>query len=105
MPDNIEEHITTCNETCITVWTQAHVDGDITVTLSNHITDADKTGLHHVFAGTIACPNKRLDVTTSENENILSLPMIGAESASVNIWVDDLKNPETLLIEGTALTT
>ena len=98
VPEYIDNVLVAANEKCISVGTQADVDGDVTIRLSSQIDDSDKKSCKQVFDGLISTPGKKLAVSTSADEAILQVDVKG-EKTQVFIWVDDSDFPGLVLIE------
>jgi len=81
--------------TCISIGTQADVDGDVEVSLeAAAVAPAD---LQQVFLGVIATPSGKLAVVTSHFQRVLEVD-IPSDAAEVSIWADDLRNPARVVI-------
>ena len=98
VPEYIDNVLVAANEKCISVGTQADVDGDVTIRLSSQIDDSDKKSCEQVFDGLISTPGKKLAVSTSEDDAILQVDVKG-EKTQVFVWVDDSDFPGLVLIE------
>lgn len=98
VPEYIDNVLVAANEKCISIGTQAYVDGDVTIRLLNQIDDSDKQSCEQVFDGYISTPGKKLAVSTSEGNAILQLEVKG-EKTQVSAWVDDSDFPSLVLIE------
>jgi hypothetical protein len=98
IPEYIDNVLVTANEKCITIGTQACVDGDVTIRLSGHVSELEKQSCEQVFAGNISTPGKKLAVSTSEDDAILQIDVKG-EKTQVFAWVDDSDFPSLVLIE------
>lgn len=99
-PEYVDGELTAENHDCISVGTQAYVDGDTSVTLGRRSEGIDLTGLSRVFEGRIATPGRKIAIVTSESQSILEQNLDSTE-AEVSIWTDDAKNPSrvTVMIE------
>ncbi len=98
VPEYIDNVLVAANEMCISIGTQAYVDGDVTIRLFNQIYDSDKQSCEQVFDGYISTPGKKLVVSTSEENAILQIDVEG-ENTQVSVWVNDSDFPSLLLIE------
>lgn len=98
IPEYIDNVLVTANQKCISIGTQADVDGDVTIRLSSQINDADKKSCEQVFGGLISTPGKKLAVSISEDEAILQVNVKGRKT-QVFVWVDDSDFPSLVLIE------
>ena len=98
VPEYIDNVLVAANEMCISIGTQACVDGDVTIRLFNQIYDSDKQSCEQVFDGYISTPGKKLVVSTSEENAILQIDVEG-ENTQVSVWVNDSDFPSLLLIE------
>lgn len=95
IPDDVQESIVMATESCVSVWTQAEVDGDTEVTLS--ASQDIPGGLFQVAIVEIVLPHHVLAVVTSEDEVILKED-VPQDRAKVSIWVDDKDNPGQVFV-------
>ncbi len=100
IPEYIDDVLISFNETCISVGTQADVDGEVALKLSSQITMTDKSLYNKVFNGSIKTPGKTLSISTSEEEGFISIDVVGQQT-KVSIWTDDLNYPSIVLVEAT----
>lgn len=98
VPDYIDNVLFAANEKCISIGTQACVDGDVTIRLFKQIDDSDKQSCEQVFDRYISTQGKKLAVSTSEENAILQIDVEG-ENTQVSVWVNDSDFPSLLLIE------
>ncbi|MEJ2682413.1 MAG: hypothetical protein P8144_13345 [Gammaproteobacteria bacterium] len=98
VPEYIDNVLVAANESCISVGTQADVDGEVTLRLSNRIDDSDKEPCEKVFDGFVNTPGKKLVISTSEDDAILQVDVKG-EKTQVFVWVDDTDFPSLVLVE------
>ena len=98
IPEYIDNALTAANEKCISIGTQADVDGDVTIKLSSQIDDSDKEHCEQVFDGFVRTPGKKLAVSTSEDDAVLQVD-VKEEKIQVFVWVDDSDFPSLVLIE------
>jgi hypothetical protein len=98
IPEYIDNVLVAANQKCISIGTQADVDGDVTIRLSSQINDADKKSCEQVFGGLISTPGKKLAVSISEDDAILQVNVKGGKT-QVFVWVDDSDFPSLVLIE------
>ena len=98
VPEYIDNVLTAANETCVSVGTQADVDGEVTLRLSNQLAEADKDSYKKAFDGSIDTPGKKLAISTSEDDGILEIH-VKDKKTQVSVWVDDLDYPSVVLVE------
>jgi hypothetical protein len=97
VPQYIDGRLVASNNTCISIGTQAPVDGETTVSLEKRLQDVATHGPHRVFEGRVECPGRKIAVTTSELKTVLTWDLEDT-SAQVEIWVDDLHNPARVAV-------
>jgi hypothetical protein len=95
VPPYVDGQLTAATATCVSVGTQADVDGDTEVSL--HAASAIPADLQRAFVGAIATPGRRLAVVTSQLERVLDIE-VPDKTAELSIWVDDLRNPAQVAI-------
>lgn len=95
IPPYVNGELTAATETCVSVGTQADVDGETEVSLA--MATVAQPELQQVFAGAVATPGGKVAVVTSEFDRVLELdvPKTGVE---VFIWTDDLRNPARVVV-------
>jgi hypothetical protein len=95
IPPYVDGELTAATETCVSVGTQADVDGETEVSLA--MAAVAQPDLQRVFAGAVATPGGKVAVVTSEFNRVLELdvPKGGIE---VVIWTDDLRNPARVVV-------
>jgi hypothetical protein len=98
VPEYIDNVLVAANEACISVDTQADVDGEVTIKLSNNIDKSDKELCEKVFEGVIDTPGKKLAVSTSEDDRVLEVD-VKTNKSQVSVWVDNLDFPGIVLVE------
>lgn len=95
VPPYVDDELTAATNTCVSVGTQAEIDGETEVRLeTGAITCAD---LQQVFLGVIATPGNRVAVVTSNFQCVLEAEVPGG-TVEVSIWVDDLREPACVTI-------
>ncbi|TDF34395.1 hypothetical protein EYS14_24780 [Alteromonadaceae bacterium M269] len=98
VPEYEDNTLITSNGECLSIGTQADVDGDVTINLSANTESIEKKGLSKAFEGTIASASKRVAVSTSEGDIVLTME-VECEITVLSIWVDDVLYPSSILIE------
>jgi len=95
IPPYVDGELTAATETCVSVGTQADVDGETEVFLE--MAAVTQPDLQQVFAGSVAAPGGKVAVVTSEFHRLLELdvPKGGVE---IVIWTDDLRNPARVVV-------
>jgi len=95
IPEYIPEKLVSATNTCISVATQAYVDGYVEIKLTNNFKN---DSLNKVFQGMIETPDNEIGVFTSEDICILHINTL-EDKTQINIWADDLMNPSKVVIE------
>lgn len=95
VPPYVDGELTASTESCISVGTQAPIDGETEVALST--SDAPLPGLNLAFSGSVLCPNGKIAVVTAEFQNVLEVD-VPEGNIRVSIWVDDLEHPSKVVI-------
>jgi len=96
VPDYVNAQLIAANATCISVGTQAPVDGDTVVSLCEP--ETYRKGLEKVFDGRIETPSRRVAVVTSEFQQVLEMS-VSSTITDVAVWADDLRSPGRLVVE------
>lgn len=98
VPSYVDGQLTAATASCVSVGTQADVDGETEVSLA---WEADAGALapdmHHTFTGIIETPANKLAVVTSQSDCVLEMDVQG-DKVEVSISVDDLINPARVAI-------
>lgn len=90
IPPYVDGELTASSSTCVSVGTQADVDGDTDISLDlGGVAPAD---LQQVFFGAISAPGGKVAVVTSQFQRVLELE-VPVGSVEVFIWADELRNP------------
>jgi len=92
IPEYIDGDIISHNKSCVSVCTQAYVDGEVLVKLLSEADSANLQTAYKVFRGIISTPGKIISIITSENEEIIRMN-VGTENTIISIFVDDADNP------------
>jgi len=95
IPLYVDGELTAATASCVSVGTQADVDGDTEISLET--TATTPAGLQLVFRGVITTPGRKIAVATSEHERVLDVD-VHADSAEISVWVDDRRNPGRVAI-------
>ena len=95
IPDYVPNELVAYNDHCVSIGTRYAGDGATKVRMSRNIPDRAE---HKVFAGVLRTPSGRLSVSTSDATPVL-IATVGAEQASVRVYVDDLSEPARVDIE------
>ena len=98
VPEYINGVLTAANESCVSIGTQAEVDGEVTVKLSDKFSESEKDSCEVVFNGFIVTPGKKIAIVTSELDKVLEMD-VRDRKTHVKIWVDDLNYPSVVLVE------
>lgn len=95
VPKYVVGELTAITDSCISVGTQASVDGKVEVSMI--LSNEEPIDLRLAIHGKIIVPNGKVAVVTSEFEKLIEIDLpIGEISAS--IWVDDLQSPSKVQI-------
>jgi hypothetical protein len=73
IPENPPDDLTTATASCVAICTQADVDGQVTVRLTDRPIDRKSSGCDVIRRHTISTPNRKLAVVTCENKTILEI--------------------------------
>jgi len=98
VPEYIDDVLTAGNKSCVSIGTQADVDGEVLVKLQNPVSSPEKGKYQLVFQGTIDTPGKKIAVVTAEFDKVLEKDVRGRKT-DTSIWVDDLNHPSMILVE------
>jgi hypothetical protein len=97
-PEHVDNVLTACNGMCLSVGTQAEVDGEVTVRLCRKDANVDKGSCSRIFQDKIHTPGKKISIATAEFETVLEMD-VDTVSSVVSVWVDDRQNPSIVMIE------
>jgi hypothetical protein len=95
IPEIVGDELVIATDSCISVLTQASVDGEVEVSLA--FSEAAPPGLVHVARGNIRVPHGTLTVDTAD-EGVLFERDVPKGRVTVSIWVDDMRHPERVFI-------
>jgi hypothetical protein len=95
VPPYVAGELTAATATCVSVGTQADVDGDVDVSLDP--ASGAPADMQQVFLGVIATPSGKLAVVTSHFQRVLEVD-VPSDAAEVSIWADDLRYPAHVAI-------
>jgi hypothetical protein len=95
IPTYSDGQLIASNDSCLSVGTQAAVDGDVTVTLET--TPSDMNQLQRLFAGTMNAPSRKLAIVTAEAQTILEIE-VGSSRPEIEVWTDDQRNPARIAV-------
>jgi hypothetical protein len=90
IPTYIEGQLVASNDSCVSVGTQAAVDGDVTVTLEASPPNINE--LQRLYAGVLNAPSRKLAIVTAEAQTILEID-VGSDRPEIEVWADDQRNP------------
>jgi hypothetical protein len=95
IPAYVDNELTAATDTCVSVGTQADVDGETEVSLD--ILGVVPLDLELIFSGAIATPGGKVAVVTSQFQRVLEVNVpIG--TVEIIIWADDAVNPGRIAI-------
>jgi len=95
IPAYVDGELTASSSTCVSVGTQADVDGDTDISLD--VEGADPAGMQQAFFGVIGAPGGKVAVVTSQFQRVLEIE-VPAGSVEVSIWSDELRNPGRIAV-------
>jgi hypothetical protein len=95
VPQYVDGQLTAATASCISVGTQAEVDGETTVCIDPSGKDCEH--LSAAFVGTIETPNRKFAIVTATFQRLLEVNVLN-EICNVEIWVDDLRSPSEILV-------
>lgn len=95
VPQYVAGELTAATATCVSVGTQADVDGDVEVSLKFAAFAA--ADLQQIFLGAIATPGRKIAVVTSHFQRVLEGD-VPSDTVEVAIWADDHSNPAQVAI-------
>ena len=97
IPEYSPESLIAQNAGCVSVATQADVDGEVTLNLKDNFSDNELVGHQKIHSGYLETPHKKIGISTSENEAVLEC-LITTNRTLITIWVDDTKYPSSILV-------
>lgn len=95
VPEYIDGELTASTETCVSVGTQAPVDGETEVSLS--ASDVPPVGMQQAFLGSIVSPGGKIAIVTAEFHRVLELD-VPKGNVGMSIWVNDHRNPSQIVV-------
>lgn len=96
-PEVAKDALVSATADCVIVKTLAAVDGPTRVDLIDDV-GSPPTGLALVFSGTLEVPEKRVDVTTAENEVLFEVPT-RLPRVHTTVWANDRHAPDHLVVQ------
>ena len=102
IPEYVPGDLVESTDSCISVCTQADVDGAVTIRQSNKKSEieeaiSDFAESLKVFEGTLSSPSLRVGIHSSEVEKLLEVS-VETQKALVAIWVDDSRWPSKVFV-------
>lgn len=97
IPEYIDGQLVASNASCVSVGTQAAVDGEVTIILESKTSSAATAGLNKVFSGALQVPSKRLAVVTAEARTVLECE-VASGMPEIEVWADDIRNPARITV-------
>ena len=98
IPEYVDDNVIAANQSCVSVATHAHCDGDVVVRLEPCFSSHETGSCSKVFSGLIDTPTNRVAVITSGMDKVLENNTRGRRTR-ISIWTDDTKHPGVVLIE------
>jgi len=95
VPEYIDGQLVASSGSCMSVGTQAAVDGDVVVSLES--TTGNVTGLRRVFVGVLHAPGRRLEIVTADSLTVLGED-VATDKPHVEVWTDEQRNPSRIAI-------
>jgi hypothetical protein len=86
-PEYINGRIISTNGDCISIATQAEVDGDVDITLDESDT-RNPVGLSLMFHGKLSTPGKKIVISTALHQSLLEIDVL-QKTSKLKIWTDD----------------
>lgn len=96
VPAYVNGELVASTATCVSVGTQAEVDGETLVVLEKNLAKTPDN-LFQVFSGSIASESGRLAIVTSDFESLLESE-VSSGLVGVQIWTDDLRSPSKIVV-------
>lgn len=97
IPNYVDGQLVSSNDSCISVGTQASVDGDVTISLETAPSSRAMFGTMKAFSGRIRTPGHKLAVVTSDGRTVLECSVV-SENPELEVWTDDSRNPAQVAI-------
>lgn len=99
VPTYVNGQLTAANPTCVSVGTQADVDGETEVSLLRQNSGDGRVyaGLHQVFQGEIQTPGNQIAIITSDAAVVAS-ESVNGQVTQVAIFADDQRNPSRIAV-------
>lgn len=98
IPEYIKGQLTAANGACLSIGTQADVDGDVHITLSDELSQDKVAQCSKVFEGKITTPDKKLSVCLSDGTVILEQKVKNPDT-NIEVWANDDYAPDKILIK------
>jgi hypothetical protein len=96
-PEYMDGQIIAANDSCVSIGTQASVDGDVTVTLERMMHNVPGEGMKRRFSGNLSSPGRMLSIVTAEATTILECEVDGT-TPQIEVWGDDERNPTRIIV-------
>jgi hypothetical protein len=97
IPEYVDGQLVVSNASCVSVGTQAAVDGEVTISLESKTPSAPATGLQKVFSGILHAPSRKLAVVTAEDRTVLEC-VVSSGTPEVEVWTDDVRSPARIAV-------
>ena len=97
VPRYVDSSVVASSPSCVSISTQAEVDGSVDVSLDLVKNMSETTGYSIVFHGTILTPCRKVGVITANNHSILEL-RVETPQVEIFILVDNMESPGSVKI-------
>ncbi|QTD49690.1 hypothetical protein [Sulfidibacter corallicola] len=98
IPEYVDGKTIASNRTCVSVGTQASVDGPVTLRLVKKAPKEIVESFIQIFEGVIDSPKKTLSIFTSEGASALEIN-VRTNHPNIIVWVDNIDVPGSVCIE------
>jgi len=99
IPEYVDSVVANCTDTCVSVATQAPVDGETEIFMASEV--IPPSDLLQVAQCEILVPNGQIALITSDLERIFHL-RLPVGRARVTVWVDVIDGPAKVVVEAKA---
>ena len=95
-PDSLGSAIVAATPTCIAIGTVSEFDHSVSIAITDNY-EAKNIGLVKVHAGVLSVPTMNLSLVNTANA-ILATAGVDSTSTSIEVWVDDQREPTEIVI-------
>ena len=97
VPESMAGALVAATSSAVGVGTLGEHDGPTSITLKDEVDPTRDAGLQKVFGGDLETPGGSIAVCTSEGEVLLE-STVDSICTSVQVWVNDLSEPDCITI-------